>query len=170
MTSQGVLRAQAEDDLARLARGLEERLTGGTAFFEALDEALRTPYWYRVLLFWYLDEFPTRPRPVVSGKFGIGFATWLAGSEFGRYMPFVLVLPGDLRHNVLPPLGYRPTQVEFAFLDDSYYRGRTYGQIKHGLEECGGKMLGALVLYDGSVEAPVHPSVFRYHGQQEGKT
>lgn len=114
----------------------------------------------------YCDCFPTRPRPVVSGAFGIGFAAWLAGSEWGRYFPFALVLPGNLRHSALPPLNLDLTDQQFAFLDDSLYRGRTYGQIKARVEECGGDMLGALVLYDGSPAPAEASSFFRYHGDE----
>ena len=164
MTIAGSIFTQAEGVLTFMTRALEVQYTGGTPFFDALDKSLRDPYWYRALLLRYYDCFPTAPRIVVSGAFGIGFAAWLAESEWGRYMPPPLVLPGDLRHGVLPPLvTYFPPGKQFAFLDDSYYKGRTYGQIKARIEERGGEVLGALVLYDGSPAPAVASSFFRYH-------
>lgn len=163
MDAQGVLRAQAEAALAATVRMLEIRHTGGTPFFDALDAELRQPYWYRVLFLRYLDEFPDRPIPVVSGRFGIGYATWFSESDWRAYAPLPIVLPGDLRHNTLPALNFDAAGHEFAFLDDSYYKGRTYGQIRDRLRECGGRVLGALVLYDGSPAPLEVPSFYRYH-------
>lgn len=164
--------------MASVVKELEIRHGGGTAFFDALDERLREPYWYRALLLRYLDEYGMvqpvasgravtaergRPYFAVSGKFGEGFAGWLAGSEWGRYVHPVTVFPGNLRHTVLPKLTVDLTGRQYVFLDDSYYRGRTYGQIARRIAEAGGGVLGPLVLYDGSPEPAKVPSFWRYH-------
>ena len=183
MKLQGVLAAQAEEALAAVAKELEIRHGGGTPFFEALDERMRDDYWYRALLLRYLDTYGEQHEPIdvteiggpprfitgdrpyiaVSGKFGQGFAGWLAGSEWGRYVPPVAVFPGDLRHNVLPKLDQDLTGRQYVFMDDSYYKGRTYGQISRRIVEAGGGVLGAIILYDGSPEPAKVPSFFRYH-------
>lgn len=158
----GVLRIEAEAVLASVARAIAKRYTGGTPFYDALDEELRHPYWYRSLLFRYLDEYPSMPNIIVSGEFGVGFASWLAASDYAPYLPPVLIISGGIRHRELPPQSIQAKGRQYVFLDDSMYAGRTYSQIRRRITEKEGEMLGAIVLFAGSA-APLAISSFYRH-------
>lgn len=159
---------RAGKDLEILAGNVEHAYHGGTAFFDHLDEALRSDHWFQPLrMFYEMREHKVwnggtgtqYPDLALSGTFGRRFAEYMRGSDAAN----TYVFPGNLRHVDLPPLPIDLTGHKFVFIDDSYYRGRTYGKIKSRIEEAGGEMLWAMVLYDGSPTPPSIPSFFRYH-------
>lgn len=162
---------QAGADLAVLASNVEQAVGDGTPFFDHLDEALRSDRWFMPLRMFYemrdnkVLHGPFGGRPIqypdlaLTGTFGRRFARHMQKHEtFNTY-----VFPGNLRHEDLPPIPLDLTGHRFVFMDDSYYRGRTYQKIKSRIEQAGGEMLWAMVLYDGSREPPVIPSFFRFH-------
>lgn len=146
---------------------IEHIVGDGTAFFNAMDDWLCAPEWYSLQLDRYLDKAMDSlyvnqwPEIVVSGEWGRRFAAWYA---LRWATPEVLVLPGGLRHNELPPLEVNLSLRSFIFLDNSCYKGRTRDKIRAGIEKVGGRMVDTLVLYDGSRE-PIDgiTGVFRYH-------
>jgi len=154
---------QTAKDLAILAKNVEDRYVGGTPFFDSLDEALRSDHWFQPLRMWYehthTRNFGVWPDIALSGAFGQRFAAYLR--ENGTHNTYVF--PGNLRHVDLDALPIDLTGHRFVFIDDSCYRGRTYGKIKRRIEEAGGTMLDGMVLYDGSPLPPFLPSFYRYH-------
>lgn len=158
---------------------LTARFGGGTPFFDALDERMRDSLYFDALVTKGFDEYPWANRIVVSGKFGQVFAPWLLHSEWSVKYPPALLVPGNLRHEAMPPFnvnfgtrtrkGYggdveaKVSESRFLFLDDSAYRFRTHNEIKYRIEEAGGDVVGHVVLYDGSREPQRIPSFYRWH-------
>lgn len=154
---------QCGRELEVVARNIEHAYIGGTPFFDHLDETLRSDHWFQPLrMFYELAEHKVGtkyPDLALSGQFGRRFAAYMRD----HYTSNTYVFPGNLRHVDLPPLPIDLTGHKFAFIDDSYYRGRTFGKIKSRIEEAGGEMLWAMVLYDGAPTPPSIPSFYRYH-------
>jgi len=155
------LRANANIEGATSA--IEHIVGDGTAFFDAMDDWLCDERWYRYQFNRYAESCSSfgsheKPRIVVSGQWGRLFAAWLD-------IPTVLVLPGGLRHNDLPPLDMDLTGQTFVFLDNSCYKGRTRDKIRNRIEEAGGRLAYSFVLYDGSL-TPIDQmeGLYRYHG------
>jgi hypothetical protein len=161
MANEAPVLLESRERLRLLAADLEAKYVGGRPFFDALDESLRSPYYFTALLERYFDVFPDHPRIALSGDFGRRFARWLRGWSKSFGPP--LVFPGDLRHNALPPLPLSLEGETFVFIDDSYYLGRTRAKVQKAIEDAGGRFYGSLVLYDGSRQPPAIESFFRYH-------
>lgn len=147
------------------ASAIEYILGDGTPFFDAMDDWLCAREWYALQLDRFIDRLSDSDI-VVSGEWGRRFSQWY-DEQYGSQpdVPYVLVLPGGLRHGELPPLGMNLLKRRFIFLDNSCYKGRTRNKIKQGIEDAGGRLVTSLVLYDGSID-PIEgiSGIFRYHG------
>jgi hypothetical protein len=161
---------QAGRALAAMVNELEIRYTGGTRFFDALDERLREPFWFNAVLDKAHSLYGSQYGIAVSGEFGKRFRRWLSEDHlaYGASSHGVpIVFPGDLRHATLTDDFIRNLDIDngeqFVFVDDSYYKGRTYRQVKAAIEKRGGACDYIVVLYDGSTTPAIVPSLFRYH-------
>lgn len=168
------------DTVSGVVAELLSRFSGGTPFFDALDEHLRDEYYFSALITKAIEEYPEVERIVVSGRFGKVFAPWLLHSQWSHYFPPALIVDGDLRHKQLAPImadlsrgGYRhidDSSPRYVFIDDSCYRFRTYEQVKRRIGDAGGKVIGMAVLYDGSRDEQWVPSFYRYHPEEGEKS
>lgn len=176
--------SKATDALSGVVAELTARFGGGTAFFDALDERMRDPFYFDALISRAFAEFPGTDydvgfdRIVVSGRFGEAFVHWFPSSQWSRSRETPLLVPGDLRHADLPPftadLGWhlgdfhvnRAQPPKYVFLDDSVYKFRTFNKIKQRIEEANGQVVGHIVLYDGSLEPQRIPSFYRWHPRE----
>lgn len=146
-----------------LAGSITAKVGDGTPFFDAMDLALSTEYWFAVQLNRYFGLRDSSLRIVVSGEWGRQFRSLVMGPSRWPYLS-PLVLPGGLRHNDLAPLELDLTGHRFVFLDDSCYKGRTRDKIRQRIREAGGDVAATLVIYDGSVK-PIRgiAGLWRWH-------
>ena len=138
------------------------KYTGGTAFYDALDEEIRiNDAWLhamiqKVLMNEDFDAF------VVSGKFGRRFNDFY----FHNYEPTkeVLLANGALRKG--NDIGIEPHDLKgkrYIFLDDSFWSGKTRNCIQEFLEANNGILLKSYVFYDGNKESKNVESFYRYY-------
>lgn len=111
---------------------------GGTRFFDSLDHKLRTNAIACGLTVMANALFGPK-KVVVTGKFGERYAK--------KFYP-TLVLPSlrgdDWEVEVGDYVG------DYVLLDDSFYSGRTFQTADLIIGLGGGKLVGAVVAYDGS--------------------
>jgi len=120
---------------------------GGQEYFSALDLRVREDKQVKLALEQMAYALFGPVWFTVSGAFGQSFQRQWKGRP-------VLWLDGSLRNVERIPL-LKPEVVQgkhFVFLDDSFFRGRTYRVVRRCIEESGGRVLGAVVAYDGSLE------------------
>lgn len=127
----------------RIAREVEEVRAlyyEGRPFFDEMDRRMREGYAADAVT---LARELFGPLPLVTtGRFGDAVAA-VTGPE--RTLRF----PGGLRHAEPPPMAI-PAGVRYAFVDDSCYKGRTFGRVRRAVEAAGSEVVGGLVLYDGA--------------------
>ena len=162
MDGQTALEVRIYQRLSRAVSDFEWLYTGGTPFFDNLDE-----YASRIFpedhIKWFMEKY-TEPRPLIvcSGRYGNSLKTherWTIVVD----QPFLWV-PGGLRHEDLAPFPMKLTDKEYVFLDDSCYRGRTRDKIRQRIEQAGGTLINSMVLYDSSVKSlPNFDVIYRYH-------
>lgn len=149
--------------LRELVTKLLAERTGGTEYFDALDEGLRTPEYFALLTEFYLKKHPTKPRIVVTGGFGAAYEKWAA-----KQVPEleVLSLPDVNRKSRLTSTPELPEAFnkDYSLLDDSFYAGRTAQEVLRILVANQARLDGTYVLYDGSPEKrPLVFGIYRYH-------
>jgi len=141
---------------------LLERFVGGEIFFDELDDYIKTD----INIIKKMEELMRNRLPprneykiIVSGEFGLNLIN-LGGTVD-------LVVKGGLRKGAKINLDFVKKKIEgykFAFVDDSFFKGRTRNVIKAEIERLGGEFLGTVVAYDGSIKKDenVH-SLYRYY-------
>lgn len=150
--------------------------TGGPVFFEHLDEMVRSYSYIDALLRKvFIDGYEDI---IVSGKFGqyVGnLFSFKTGTNYIKvkqcYYDIIdcLVVNGDLRgENAIVTMDDRFADCcynrDFAFIDDSFYSGKTRNVIKQFVEKHKGTLTKTYVVYDGSKEKdPTVESLYRYY-------
>lgn len=142
---------------------------GGSGYFERLDRFVsRDGDIHRAMVRLAHDKFGPRVGIIVSGGFGLDHREWSRANRAGQRP---VVLPGGLRYKNGPDYNdefrdYRRQMVgvrEWAFLDDSLYRGRTMDWVRNLVLMTGSAWAGAVVAYDGSRgRMPGVHSLYRY--------
>lgn len=127
-----------------------------TPFFDWLDQRLCAGPYLQWLGNKVLDQNPKPYAILGSGKFGWAFSMY---NHARLSMPPVLNFPGDLRHQPLvdPLVDPYFQDREFVYVDNSIYKGRTLGQINTYVNDWGGKITRAYILYDGTY--PPHDAI-----------
>lgn len=152
---------------------------GGPAFFEHLDEMVRDhtciSYIDALLRQAYLDDYE---NIIVSGKFGQHVGNLFSFKNGTNYIKAgiyyydkmeCLVVNGDLRgENAVITMDDKLADCcygyDFAFVDDSFYSGKTRNVIKQFVEDHHGTLTQTYVVYDGSKEKdPTVKSLYRYY-------
>ena len=147
---------RVERVLAQIVDETLARFGGGATYFDRLDESLRRPEFFEALTDEVYALHDILPHIVVTGQFGKAYQKWLAGANHARWplgVGDVLVLPGHLRHHptwAMDALMGRHLEPTYTFLDDSYFRGRTYDAVRKALAAKGSYCHDIFVLYDGS--------------------
>ena len=145
---------------------------GGGVYFDTLDRLVSYDGdIHRALVDKVLEVHGDRPRIIVSGQFGIQHERW---SRANRARRLPMVLRGGLRYDNGPHYGslafedYRRRmmgQMDWVFVDDSMYVGRTMRYVRDLVLMTGGRFLGSVVAYDGSDPRDGLPevhSLYRY--------
>jgi hypothetical protein len=149
--------------MERVLDGLVEecitRYGGGRAYFDQLDENVRTPFFFEALTETVDARYGHLPPLVVTGKFGEEYRDWLKKS--GREWHTILLFQGSLRYDnfVTVPGSLREG---YVFLDDSFYLGRTLAAVSTGLNRHGSRILSTHVIYDGSRYRLPQAALYRY--------
>lgn len=125
--------------LEQLVEDMVREHGGGTRFFDSLDKKLRTNA-ITCALTVVANAMFGQKKTVVSGRFG---------AEYGNQFFPCLVLP-SLRRGDFTAFPQVEAEGEYVFLDDSFYSGRTYDTARIIVSRGGGKIIGAVVAYDGS--------------------
>ena len=139
---------------------LLDQHSGGTKFFNALDEYLRNSMFFEMLYRRAMRDYMPDGL-LVTGQFGEKFRDWLADRD--SMMP-VFVQPGDLRHH--PERAWpHPSLADkhWVFLDDSLYAGRTLRACKRSVLMSGGDVVSAHVLYYGARRTRPDVQAFYYY-------
>jgi len=141
-----------------LVQKLLDEHNGGKKFFDAFDESVRDKHYIDKLMMLYKKTYPDPNTLIVgSGKFGTLLKLLLEDED-------VAVVPGNLRQYGAVDFDFSLSGVSVVFIDDSFYMGGTRNRVKEGVERCGGKFLGSVVIYDGAKEKDenVH-GLYRYY-------
>jgi hypothetical protein len=147
--------------LKAIIRSCLRQYTGGEAFFNALDAAIRDENVTDGFI-----PFLDRDSPlVVSGAFGRFFF-----DTYSCVFKHIHIVPGGLRNGGTCPRlkqGEELIDRDVIVLDDSLYSGKTFEAMSIAARRCGAKSVRALVVYDGSPEYRDDVSgLFRYHSEQ----
>lgn len=141
---------------------LIEKFVGGETYFDNLDEALRDPQNLDIIieLFQGLDGHSV----IMSGKFGY----YVLELFYRGLIPVksLIVVSGGLRSSEIESAEFHNFSVgdNFAFVDDSFYKGRTRDKVAEFLSKVGCNLIGTTVVYDGSTKRDeTVRSLYRYH-------
>ena len=138
-----------------------ETHVGGEAYFNELDAAIKSD---ENLLKSFINRIviETKCRNfVMSGEIGVVYSKLYSYDDI-----HLLLLPGGLRHDKEIPynIGRIYEGMEFVFVDDSYYSGKTLNAVKKYMESTGAKIIANYVFYDGSRENKDNVrSIYRYY-------
>ena len=135
--------------------------TGGEAYFTELDaeikadENLLRTFLHQIIIKTKVNNF------VMSGEIGRYYAALFSPEDINLFL-----LPGGLRNDKEIPynIGRIYEGMEFVFVDDSYYSGKTLNAVKKYMESTGAKIIANYVFYDGSKENKDNVrSIYRYY-------
>ena len=139
--------------------------TGGEAYFTELDaeikadENLLRTFLHQIIIKTKVNNF------VMSGEIGRYYAALFSPEDINLFL-----LPGGLRNGKEIPynIGRIYEGMEFVFVDDSYYSGKTLNAVKKYMESTGAKIIANYVFYDGSRENKDNVrSIYRYYDHHE---
>ena len=134
---------------------------GGEAYFTELDAEIKNDH---DLLRKYLHQIIIKTKVnnfVMSGEIGRYYAALFSPEDINLFL-----LPGGLRHGKEVPydIGRVYEGVDFVFLDDSYYSGRTLRAVKEYMDTTGANIVANYVFYDGSKHnIDGVKSIYRYY-------
>ena len=134
---------------------------GGESYFTELDAAIKAD---KDLMKIYLHHIVIETKTtnfVMSGEIGVVYSKLYSHDDI-----HLLLLPGGLRHDKEIPydIGRIYEGMEFVFVDDSYYSGKTLNAVKKYMESTGAKVIANYVFYDGSRENKDNVrSIYRYY-------
>lgn len=145
-----------------------EQHTGGETFFDNLDkEVQRKP-----IVDQLLELIEGNKNIVVSGKFGWFLYTYLGIKIAYKYRNF-LIVNGGLRKG--EPIRFLDSSyirdegldnLDFIFVDDSFYSGKTRDIINKELNKYDSKIIKTYVIYDGSINKDESViSMYRYYDE-----
>ena len=135
--------------------------TGGEAYFTELDAEIKSDEEFlksfinRIVIETKCHNF------VMSGEIGVVYSKLYSHDDIHLFL-----LPGGLRHDKEIPynIGRIYEEMEFVFVDDSYYSGKTLNAVKKYMESIGAKIIANYVFYDGSRENKDNVrSIYRYY-------
>lgn len=132
--------------IEKVQRCLENHI-GGEAYFTELDAAIKTDEdLMRTFLHQIVIETKTQ-NFVMSGEIGKCYASLFSPNDINLFL-----LPGGLRHNNDIPynIGRAFDGMDFVFVDDSYYSGKTLNAVKEYMKTTGANVIASYVFYDGS--------------------
>lgn len=143
---------------------------GGSAYFNALDELIRTPAYFELVYQRLVADYPRIRRYVLTGAFGDAFDSWLKDRDHSYRAITPLVLPGGLRklppNTPFPKLDWLDGR-EYLFVDDSLWGARTFRTAQRIVRTFGGELNEGLVIYDGSAGTPGIRALYSYRQHME---
>lgn len=148
-----------------IVQELLDKYTGGTEFFNQLDKRIQQPMIVHQIL-----KMVKEKNIIVSGGFGWYFRHFVHMCRIHDLN--VIIVEGGIRTGRpvtdLSKDEYLIRDRQFAFIDDSFYSGKTMLAIKRELERNGGVLSNVYVAYDGSHTKldNVH-SLYRYYGSMD---
>lgn len=148
--------------LNNIVEQLIEQFVGGETYFDKLDETLRDPRNFDIIL--HLFSTLNCTNVVMSGKFGYHIL-----DLFDRGLipvKSLVVVNGGLRRGKVTSVEFRNFQEgeKYVFVDDSFYKGRTRLKVAKFLKSINCEMTKTMVVYDGSpVKDEKVFSLYRYH-------
>jgi hypothetical protein len=138
-----------------------ETHVGGEAYFNELDAAIKSDKEFLKSFINCIIEETNCHNFVMSGEIGSVYFKLCSHDDIR-----LLLLPGGLRHGKELPHDVERIYkgMEFVFVDDSYYSGKTLNAVKKYIESTGAKIIANYVFYDGSRENKDNmKSIYRYY-------
>jgi len=140
---------------------LLSKFIGGETYFDKLDDALKHPENIDIVsnLFSNLKDSDV----IMSG--GFGYYVQDLYNKGLITLKSLVVVNGSLRQGEVTKVSQwvEPT-LEYVFVDDSFYKGRTRDKVQGFLNGMGCTLKGTVVVYDGShVKDDTVHSMYRYH-------
>lgn len=135
--------------------------TGGEAYFTELDAEIKSDEEFLKSFMNCIIEETNCHNFVMSGEIGSMYFKLYSHDNIR-----LLLLPGGLRHGKELPNDVERIYkgMEFVFVDDSYYSGKTLNAVKKYMESTGAKIIANYVFYDGSRENKDNvKSIYRYY-------
>lgn len=150
--------------LKNLVNDLLSKYEGGETYFDKLDEELRNPVNFDIILELFTPL--SNSNVIMSGKFGL-YILKLHDRGLIPLKSFIVVNGGLRKGKIIDSevqVRFFTPNTSYVFVDDSFYLGRTRDKVSLFLKRLGCHLSGTSVVYDGSVvfDETVH-SLFRYH-------
>lgn len=149
--------------IRELVKDVSKEFKGGEKYFDELDKRIKEN---RTIIYALIGEFMGSDTGIaLNGEFGINVAT-LIDEE---YLPisYILTVGSPRKGETLRIASTQGSANGYVFVDDSYFSGNTYRQIKSFLRETRKKFVyGVKVAYDGSkyLDEYVHlKSFYRFY-------
>lgn len=160
------------DILDQIVKDCLEQHKEGEKFFDHLDKAIQQ----KPIVNQLLDLIGDNKNIIVSGKFGWFLSMYLGINVAHKYRNF-LVVNGGLRKGEkikILDLSYQRDEdlngLEFIFVDDSFYSGKTRDAVKENLNKYNAKLIHTYVVYDGSKKKDeTVSSLYRYYDNYKGE-
>lgn len=165
------------NSLNDLVEQLLSEHTGGVPFFDALDDCIKCPDIIETLFQKIHADYPQGISIIMSGKFGryVHNILHTMKENHVQNIQHVLTVNGSLRAGVpIDDLSIFRTQiqnVDYVFVDDSLYKGRTLAAVREEIERLEGRVVHTYVVYDGSNKDQLSvSSLYRYRDHYPIKT
>lgn len=155
--------------MAKIVEICSERHTGGENYFNELDRYVKNNDELLISMILYISELYRNPVYILSGEIGIRYI------QLHKKYPEILgkmhwiIVNGSLRKGrkideVMSKGIFEIHDCECIFLDDSFYSGKTFSEVKKYIGSVGGEIRKAFVFYDGSPEKfDFIESLYRYY-------
>lgn len=142
-----------------------EKYVGGEEFYDALDEQIRIHDIWLYAMIARIEKETSYDRWIVSGKFGRRFYEFVKTNIGEEGAQKILVTSGSLRKGKAIGLEEEDlTGLEFLFIDDSFWSGKTRDVIQRYLEKNHAHLKKTYVFYDGSKKKEeTVESFYRYY-------
>lgn len=157
------------DQMDQIVARCSKKHNGGESYFTELDDQIKNNKDLLVSFIQHVAYGEEKANIVLSGEIGIKCMQIIKRDPSAFRGIRWIFLNGGLRNDeqilfAITKGVYEFSGMEFAFIDDSFYSGKTYRAVKKYIEERGGKLNYAWVFYDGcQTKYEYIRSLYRYY-------
>lgn len=140
---------------------LLSKFIGGETYFDKLDDALKCPSNFDIVA----NLFSNLKNSDVIMSGGFGYHVQALHQKGLIPLKSLVVVNGSLRNGEVTKVnGWVESHVDYVFVDDSFYKGRTRDKVEEYVKSFNSSLKQTTVVYDGSHEKDDTVfSLYRYH-------